>query len=66
MSLLTSPLLLSTLLTLLAMTVWIDDFQFSNPYSKIDGPSETMETVLQTKTPKHRGSGRRELARYDA
>lgn len=64
MRLLTNTLLCGSLLTLVAATIYADTVQSISQLSKIGGSNPSMEAVLQSGSPKHRGSGRRELARY--
>ncbi|MBM0742964.1 hypothetical protein JOY44_15345 [Phormidium sp. CLA17] len=65
MRLLTNTLLCSSLLTLVAVTTYTDDAQSISQYSKADSSHPTVEALLQNGSPKHRGSGRCELAQYD-
>ncbi len=64
MRLLTNTFLCGSLLTLVAVTAHADTVQSISQFDKLDGSNPSMEAVLQSGSPKHRGSGRRELARY--
>ncbi len=66
MRLLTNTLLCGSLLTLVAITAYANEFQSTSQYSKADSSHATIEAVLQNVSPKHRGSGRFGLAQYDA
>ncbi|PZV18407.1 MAG: hypothetical protein DCF22_02185 [Leptolyngbya sp.] len=66
MYLLTNTLLCGSLLTLVAATSYTDNIQSISQHSKADSSHPTIEAVLQNGSPKHRGSGRCELAQYDA
>jgi hypothetical protein len=66
MYLLTNTLLCGSLLTLVAVTASTDDVQSISQSSQANSAYPTVEAVLQNESPKHRGSGRCELAQYDA
>jgi len=66
MYLLTNALLCGSLLTLVAATSYTDNVQSISQDSKADSSHPMVEAILQNGSPKHRGSGRCELARYDA
>jgi hypothetical protein len=59
---LTNTLLGGSLLTLVAVTAYTDAVQSISQYSETSSSDPVIEAVLQNGSPKHRGSGRCELA----
>jgi hypothetical protein len=66
MCLLTNTFLCGSLLTLVVVTAYTDNFQSISQFSQVDGFTPTVEVVSRNNSTKHRGSGRITLAQYDA